>query len=52
MENLDELGTMELTVIGIYGQFAKAFILVIANGLGNNDAQALSFYLKFFAQYM
>jgi hypothetical protein len=43
---------MELVVIRIYGQFAKAFILVVANGLGNNDAHALSFYLEFFAQYM
>jgi hypothetical protein len=26
--------------------------LVVANGLGNNDAHVLSFYLEFFAQYM
>jgi hypothetical protein len=29
-----------------------AFILVVINGLGNNDAHALPFYLEFFAQYM
>jgi len=37
-ENLEELGTMELVVDGIYGRFAKVFILVVANGLGSNDA--------------
>jgi hypothetical protein len=36
-ENLEEVGTMELMVTKIYGQFTKAFILVIANGLGKND---------------
>ncbi len=51
-ENLEKLGTMELVVTRIYGQFAKAFILVVVNGLGSNDAHALSFYLEFFAQYM
>jgi hypothetical protein len=51
-ENLKKLGTMEVVVNGIYGQFAKAFILVVANGLGSNDAHASSFYLEFFAQYM
>jgi len=35
---------MELMVIGIYGQSTKAFILVVANGSGNNDAHALPFY--------
>ncbi len=50
--NLEELRTMELVVAGIYGQFAKGFILVVANGLGNNDAHAFSIYLEFFAQYM
>jgi hypothetical protein len=51
-ENLEEFGTMELMVNGIYGQTAKAFILVVANGLGSNDARTLLFYLEFFAQYM
>jgi hypothetical protein len=51
-ENLEELGTIELMVIGIYGWFAKAFILVITDGLGSNDAQTLSFYLELYAQYM
>ncbi len=37
-ENLEELGTMELVVNGIYGRFAKVFILVVTNGLGSNDA--------------
>jgi hypothetical protein len=31
-ENLEELGTMELVVIGIYGRYAKAFILVVIDG--------------------
>jgi hypothetical protein len=47
---LEELGTMELMVTRIYGRFAKAFILVIVDGLGGNDAH--SFYPKFFAQYI
>jgi len=50
--NLEELGTTELVVIGIYGRSAKAFIMVVADGLSGNDAHALSFYLEFFAQYM
>jgi len=33
---LEELRTMELVVSGIYGRFAKAFILVVVNGLGRN----------------
>jgi hypothetical protein len=41
--NLEELGTMELVVININGWFAKAFIMVVADELGNNDAHALSF---------
>ncbi len=41
---------MELMVTRIYGRFAKAFILVIVDGLGGNDAH--SFYPKFFAQYI
>jgi hypothetical protein len=36
--NLEELGTMELVVIKIYGRSTKAFILVVANRLGTNDA--------------
>jgi len=31
---------MELVVSGIYGRFAKAFILVVVDGLGRNDAHA------------
>jgi hypothetical protein len=42
---------MELMVIGIYGQPTKIFILV-TNGLGYNNAHALSFYHEFYAQYM
>jgi hypothetical protein len=36
-----------LMVIKIYGRSTKAFILVVTNGLGNNDAHALSFYSEF-----
>jgi hypothetical protein len=50
--SLEELRTMELVVTWIYGRFAKAFILVVVDGLGNNDAHALSFYPKFLAQYI
>jgi hypothetical protein len=32
-ENLEELGTMELVVTGIYGRYAKAFILVVVDGI-------------------
>lgn len=39
-------------LIGIYGQSTKIFILVVANGLGYNNAHALSFYHEFYAQYM
>jgi hypothetical protein len=51
-ENLEELRTMELVVTKINGWFANVFIMVVADGLGNNDAHVLSFYLEFFAQYM
>jgi hypothetical protein len=37
-ENLEELRTMELMVIRIYGRSTKAFILVVVDGLGRNDA--------------
>jgi len=43
---------MELVVTNINGGYAKAFIMVVVDELGNNDAHALSFYLEFFAQYM
>jgi hypothetical protein len=44
---LEKLGTMKLVVTRIYGQFAKAFILVIVDGLSNNGTHALSFYQVF-----
>jgi hypothetical protein len=50
--NSEELKNMELMVIRIYGQYAKAFIMVVADGLGNIDPHALSFYIELFAQYM
>jgi hypothetical protein len=43
---------MELMVIRIYGRFAKDFLLVVVDGLGSNDAHALSFDHEFYAQYM
>jgi hypothetical protein len=42
---------MELMAIGIYSQPTKIFILVV-NGLGYNNAHALSFYHEFYAQNM
>jgi hypothetical protein len=35
--NLEPIGTLEMIVIGIYGKFAKTFILVVANGLEASD---------------
>jgi hypothetical protein len=51
MQRLDfeELGTLEVVVTNIYGRFSKSFILMVANDLGPNDMQALSFFLKFYA---
>jgi hypothetical protein len=49
---LQELGTIELMVIGIYGRSSKSFILIVTNGLGPNDTQALSFFLEFYPQYV
>jgi hypothetical protein len=46
--NLEKLGTMKLVVTRIYGQFAKAFIIVIVDGLGNSGTHALSFYQVFY----
>jgi hypothetical protein len=40
---------MELMVVGIYGRSTKFFIMVVANGLNNNDAHALPFYFEFYA---
>lgn len=34
---LEELGTIEVVVIGIYDRFSKFFILMVANGLGPKD---------------
>jgi hypothetical protein len=51
-QDLQELGTIELVVIGIYGKFSKSFILIIVDGLGPNDTQALSFFLKVYPQYV
>jgi hypothetical protein len=53
MQRLDfeELGTLEVMVTNIYGRFSKSFILMVANDLGSNYMQALSFFLKFYAQY-
>jgi hypothetical protein len=36
-ENLQELGTIEHVVTGIYGKSSKCFILIVADGLGPND---------------
>jgi hypothetical protein len=36
-ENLQELGTIEHVVTGIYGKSSKSFILIVVDGLGPND---------------
>jgi hypothetical protein len=36
--NLEKSNTMELMVTSIYGRSTKAFVLVVVDGLGNNDA--------------
>jgi hypothetical protein len=41
MSNLEQLKTLEMVVIGIYGKFAKTFILVVADGL---EASDISFF--------
>ncbi len=49
-ENLENLGTIWV-VIRIHGRSAKSFIIVVLDGLGVDDTQALSFFLEFHAQY-
>jgi len=51
-EDLEKLGTIEMVVIGIYGRFAKTFILVVANGLEAINTQVLVLFLEFYAQYV
>jgi hypothetical protein len=51
-EDLEELGTIEMVVIGIYGKFAKTFILVVADALEATNTQALALFLEFYAQYV
>jgi hypothetical protein len=51
MSNLEQLETLEMVVIGIYGKFAKTFILVVADGLEANDT-SFFFCLEFYPQYV
>jgi hypothetical protein len=51
-EDLEELGTIEMVVIGIYGKFAKTFILVLASGLEATNTQALVLFLEFYVQHV
>jgi len=39
--NLEQLRTLNMVVMGIYGRFAKTFIFVVADGLKVGDTQAL-----------
>jgi hypothetical protein len=47
-----ELRTIELVVTRIHGRSSKSFILIITNGLGPNDTQALYFFPEFYPQYL
>jgi hypothetical protein len=48
---LEKLGILEIMVTNIYCRFSKSFILMVVDDLGPNNMQALSFFLKFYAQY-
>lgn len=41
-----------VVVTWIYGRSTKSFVLVMSNGLEVDNTQALSFFLKFYAQYV
>jgi hypothetical protein len=41
-----------MVIIGTYGRFAKAFILVVVDGLEIVDMQALTIFPKFYVQYV
>jgi hypothetical protein len=50
--DLEEFGTIHLVVNGIYGKFAKTFILVVVNDLEAANTQTLALFLEFYAQYV
>jgi len=43
-ENLEELWTIDTVITSSYGRFAKAFILVVADGLEIIDMQVLTIF--------
>jgi hypothetical protein len=49
-ECLNELGTLELVVVGIHGREKKQFILVVADSTSN--VHTFVFYHEFYAQYL
>jgi hypothetical protein len=51
-ENLKELWTIDMVITNIYCRFAKAFILVVVDGLEIVDMQVLTIFPKFYVQYV
>jgi hypothetical protein len=43
---------VEGKLINIYGRLTKKIILVVSNGLGDDDTQAFTFCSKFYSQYV
>jgi hypothetical protein len=52
MDDLGEVGSISVVVIGIFGKSAKSFILLFSNGIGVRWHQALSIFPKFYSQYI
>jgi hypothetical protein len=50
--DLEEFGTIEMVVIGIYGKYAKTFILVMVDGLEAIDTHTLALFPELYVQYV
>jgi len=51
-DNFEEMDIIKLVVTSIFRRFAKTFVLLVSNGLNPWYTQALSFFPKFYVQYI
>jgi hypothetical protein len=51
-ESLEVIQTIKMILVGIYGRFAKAFVLVVVDGLEIVNMHALAISLEFYVQYV
>lgn len=51
-EGFEDLSSIVMLVIGMYTKSQTFLILIVTNSFDDEDIQALTFFLEFFAQYM